>query len=209
MRDQCFRRSGEARLVDAVLEDRPLRAAGIEGIEDDVACRVEECLDKGPGQVEDHRAMAACPHLTEQVAQADGLARPGGADQHRVALLQAPRKGHAGKVVGLVEVRFAALGRRREPPPTAEQATIFRRLFGPIVRLDLTDQRRQGRECCPPLVAALLRASTEPRRCPAEGQGGGRGDQGRNERAAACRRHALGPGRDHQGVVRRTGDRHQ
>ena len=75
-----------------------------------------EVLDKGAGQVEDHAALALGSCLRNHVGDRHGLAHTGGANEHRMALLEPPGIGDRGDVRWPIRKDTGDLSRQAEPP---------------------------------------------------------------------------------------------
>src|SRR3546814_9952514 len=87
----------------AIVEYAPVRATGIERVQNDAAGRIVEGLDEGSGKIENNGALSACPGLGKELAEGNGLAGAGRADQHGMALLESPRPGDAREMCRTVE----------------------------------------------------------------------------------------------------------
>src|SRR3546814_12043793 len=99
----------ELALAGAIVEYAPVRARGSERVQNEVAGRIVEGRDEGSGKIENNGALAACPGLGKELAEGNGLAGAGRADQHGMALLESPRPGDAREMCRTVEAGF--LGR--------------------------------------------------------------------------------------------------
>src|SRR3546814_2934472 len=110
----------EFAFAGAIVEYAPVRAAGIERVQNDVAGRIVEGLDEGSGKIENNGALSACPGLGKELAEGNGLAGAGRADQHGMALLESPRPGDAREMCRTVEAGF------RSEEHTSELQSLMR-----------------------------------------------------------------------------------
>ena len=152
----------------SIRERRPLWAAGVEWVEDDVGTRVVEALDIGPGKVEHDRPAPPRADLVEQVFHHRRLAGAGRPDQHRVGLFGPPRVRNAGEAERLVHPGLDQRATRDGGPPVpwnaGEDAPRVGLAIGPadlfVIGGELGEQPRQQHQLRPALVSPLGQAAT-------------------------------------------------
>ena len=184
VRNERFGGSVEFALAGAVMEYAPGRTAGIERVQNDVALGVVKGLDEGPGEVEDHRALPTHPGLAEELAKGHGLAGASCADQHRMALLKAPRPGHASEMSRAVKACLFGRCSACQPPFPAERGVQFAGTFRAVVPVDFCLELVKGDKHRAALVLALLRLAAEPFGEPPKGDEGRDEDKPRKAHAA-------------------------
>src|SRR3546814_9035666 len=117
-----------------------------------------EGLDEGSGKIENNGALSACPGLGKELAEGNGLAGAGRADQHGMALLESPRPGDAREMCRTVEAGFLGRCCACQTPFPAKRCVQFAGTFGAIVPVDLRFEFVQRDEHRPALVLTLLRS---------------------------------------------------
>ena len=172
-----------------------------------------EGFDEGSGQIEHDAALPPLARLDDEVSQLRGLARAGGADQHRVGLFETPGIGHPGNRVRHMEPERRSSRDGKFGDGQWIKVRMGLGQFLPklvvVVSADLAGQHVARDQHRPALVALLedvradlLRQLHEPgRQWTGEEARGGHGD----EDAA----NELGPGPGHVRVVRHIADRHR
>src|SRR3546814_11167557 len=92
-----------------------------------------EGLDEGSGKIENNGALSACPGLGQELAEGNGLAGAGRADQHGMALLASPRPGDAREMCRTVEAGFLGRCCSCQTPFPAKRCVPFAGTSGPLV----------------------------------------------------------------------------
>ena len=97
--DQGLGGCEEFAVVDTVVEHRPVLAAFVIEVENEVTLGIVEAFDEGSGEVEHDTGVSAFEGLRDEVAERRGLARAGRTESDHMVLFAVEREGDGGDLV--------------------------------------------------------------------------------------------------------------